>query len=242
MRVDWSARDADGDPVVADLLYSPDGANAWFPVVLGVQLGANPGVQLGANPGAGTDTFEFESAQLPASRGAHGQFAMRASDGMNNTRRRSGSFAFGQSAPPDVHVISPNETDSVPDGATVILHGSAWDIDDQLLPEASVTWTSSRDGAIGTGRLLARRNLSVGTHIITVRGTDSGGLWAERSVTITVTPRVYNNANLDGIGVVNAFDLMIMLSTWGQTGVADIDLNGVVSSSDLAELLQRWGY
>jgi hypothetical protein len=139
-------------------------------------------------------------------------------------------------------VISPNETDSVLDGATVILHGSAWDIDDQLLPEASVTWTSSRDGAIGTGRLLARRNLSVGTHIITVRGTDSGGLWAERSVTITVTPRVYNNANLDGIGVVNAFDLMIMLSTWGQTGVADIDLDGVVSSSDLAELLQRWGY
>ena len=234
MRVDWSARDADGDPVVADLLYSPDGANAWFPVVLGVQIGANPG--------AGTDTFEFESAQLPASRGAHGQFAMRASDGMNNTRRRSGSFAFGQSAPPDVHVISPNETDSVPDGATVILHGSAWDIDDQLLPEASVTWTSSRDGAIGTGRLLARRNLSVGTHIITVRGTDSGGLWAERSVTITVTPRVYNNANLDGIGVVNAFDLMIMLSTWGQGGVADIDLNGVVSSPDLAELVQRWGY
>ena len=234
MRVDWSARDADGDPVVADLLYSPDGANAWFPVVLGVQIGANPG--------AGTDTFEFESAQLPASRGAHGLFAMRASDGMNNTRRRSGSFAFGQSAPPDVHVISPNETDSVLDGATVILHGSAWDIDDQLLPEASVTWTSSRDGAIGTGRLLARRNLSVGTHIITVRGTDSGGLWAERSVTITVTPRVYNNANLDGIGVVNAFDLMIMLSTWGQGGVADIDLNGVVSSPDLAELVQRWGY
>ncbi len=226
IRIEWSARDLDGDALSADILYSQDAGFSWFPLVVGETSGA----------------FEFNSAEIPASRGAHGQFAVRVSDGFNTARRGSGSSLVGNSAPPDVHLLTPNNNDSMPFGASVVLHGSAWDIDDQLLPESSVTWESSLDGAIGVGRLLVRRNLTVGTHVLTVRGTDSGGLYSERSVTVTITPRVCNNANLDGTSVVNAFDLMILLSTWGEGGIADIDLDGTVGAGDLAILLWVWGY
>jgi hypothetical protein len=128
----------------------------------------------------------------------------------------------------------------VPQGATVLLHASAWDIDDQLLGDAAITWTSSRDGALGTGRFLAKRNLSVGAHTITLRGTDSGGLFTEKTITMSVSARNYNNGDFDGDGAVGASDLTIMLSAWGGNGIADMNLDGVVGSEDLADLLARW--
>jgi hypothetical protein len=178
---------------------------------------------------------------VPASEGALGRFAVRVSDGMNIGSAQSPTLRFGASQPPDVHIIGPTANDSVPQGATVLMHGSAWDIEDRLLPESSVTWTSSRDGLLGSGRLLVRRNLTVGTHVLTCRGVDSSGLASERSVTITVTPRLFNNANLDGDGTVAAPDLVILLSEWDRTGVGDLDLDGIVGPRDVAALLQRWG-
>lgn len=240
LRANWSARDLDGDALVADLLYSPDGGHAWFPVAVGIELAGRAGDA--ATGGRATDgSFEFDASDLPASRGAHGRFAVRVSDGLRNARRESNSSFMGVNQPPDVHLLTPNNLQSFAQGSTVILHGSAWDIDEQLLPESSVTWTSSLDGPIGTGRLLARRNLSVGTHVLTVRGTDAGGLFRERSVTVTVTARDYNNGNLNGQGTVAAQDLIFLLSEWGGTGIGDMDLDGVVGASDIANLLQRWG-
>lgn len=226
IRLDWRATDADGDALIADLLYSPDGGAAWLPLRVGETSGS----------------FAFNSSDVPASRGGNARFAVRVSDGMNTTRMGTGSsFAFGNSQPPDVHLLAPNQGDSIAQGSTVVLHGSAWDIDDQLLPESSVTWTSSIDGPIGTGRLLVRRNLSPGQHQITVRGTDSGGLFTEASVTVTVTPRLFNNGNIDGEGVVDATDLVTLLSDWGGHGLADLDLDGVVGPRDVTAMLIRWG-
>ena len=224
VRIEWSARDLDGDALFADLLYSPDGGSAWFPLSLGETTGS----------------FEFDADDVPASRGANARFAVRVSDGMNTARRSSGSSRLGGGHAPDVHVISPNAGEVFAQGATVILHGSAWDMEDQLLRERDVVWTSSLDGTIGEGRLLARRNLSPGTHILTVRGTDAAGMWSERSVTVTVTPRVFNNCNLDGEGAVGAGDLVILLSDWGGHGEGDVDLDGVVGPRDLSILLERW--
>ena len=236
LRATWSARDGDGDRLTADLLYSPDGGQAWFPVAVGIEMQA-----AGAAGAASGHSCAFDAADLPASRGASGRFALRVSDGLGNVRGETNASFMGVNQPPDVHLLAPNNLQSFPQGATVILHGSAWDIDEQLLPEQSVTWTSSLDGPVGSGRLLARRNLSVGTHVLTVRGTDSGGLSSERSVTVTVTPREFNNGNLNGQGTVAAQDLIFLLSEWGGTGIGDMDLDGVVGASDIANLLQRWG-
>ena len=238
VRATWRTSDADGDRVVADLLYSPDGGHAWFPLALGNADGS----------------FEFDTADIPASRGALGRFDLRVSDGLHTARTSAtgagaggdagsggGSWFVGNSQPPDVHLLTPNQSDTVLQGATVILHASAWDIDEQLIPDAQVTWTSSRDGPIGSGRLLSRRNLTSGTHVLTVRGTDSGGLFAERSVTITVQPRIYNNGNIDGEGVVGSTDIVSLLSDWGLTGLGDMDLDGIVGPRDITLLIERWG-
>ena len=225
VRLTWNATDLDGDTLVSDLLYSPDGGNAWLPVAVGVQ---------------GT-TFDFDAADLPASRGANARFRVRVSDGVHTSESEtSGASYFGNSAPPDVHVIGPNTQTTFPAGATVVLHGSAWDIDDQLLPESGLTWTSSRDGALGSGRFVVRRNLTVGTHVVTLRGTDSGGLFTEKTITISVTARVYNNGDFDGNSNVGAEDLAVLLNSWGGNGIADLDLDGVVGPADLSMLLGAW--
>ncbi len=71
-------------------------------------------------------------------------------------------------------------------GATVTLSGTATDPEDGTLSGASLAWTSSRDGALGTGSPLATAALSVGTHTITLVGTDSGGASATAQVTVTI--------------------------------------------------------
>lgn len=226
VRIAWNATDADGDALSADLLYSPDGGNAWIPLKVGDTSGA----------------FTFDASEVPASRGRNARFRVDVSDGMNATDfEMAQSYFLGNSAPPDVHVIGPNTNTTFSQGATVFLHGSAWDIDDQLLPESALVWTSSLDGPVGGGRQLVRRDLSVGTHVITLRGTDSGGLFTEKQITVTIAPRVFNRGDLDGDGLVGASDLSNLLSQWGENGLADLNLDGVVGAPDLAILLSRWG-
>jgi hypothetical protein len=226
VRLSWTVSDADGDATVADLLYSPNGGAAWLPIAVGIA----------------DASFEFDAADLPASKGRDARFRLRVSDGLGSADTvEGGSYFFGNSAPPDVHVIAPNTNTTVPAGATVLLHGSAWDIDDQLLPETGLTWTSNRDGPLGSGRLLPKRDLSVGAHTITLRGTDSGGLFSERTIAVTVTARVFNNADFNGDGAVDASDMTILLSSWGGNGIADINADGIVGSEDLAALLSLWG-
>ena len=222
----WSATDLDGDTLIADLLYSPNGGDAWLPITVGEATGS----------------FSFDSNDLPASIGVQGMFRVRVSDGMNTSEREfEFRLAFGNSQPPDVHVIAPNTTTTFPQGASVILHGSAWDIDDQLLPEGGLAWRSSRDGNLGSGRFLVRRNLTVGAHVITLRGTDSGGLFTERSINLTISARVFNRGDVDGDGIIGATDLAILLSSWNGNGIADLNVDGIIDSIDLAMLLGGWG-
>lgn len=230
VRIAWSASDADGDALTADLLYSPDGGNAWLPL------------KVGHTSSTGGGEFVFDSSEVPASRGRNAKFRVDVSDGMNSTDFEvQQSFAMGNGAPPDVHVIGPNSNTTFRQAATVFLHGSAWDLDDQLLPDGAIEWTSSIDGALGTGRQLVVRDLSVGTHTITLRGTDSGGLFTEKTVTVTITAREFNSGDFDGDGSIGAADLTVLLSEWGGTGLSDFNLDGVVDASDLATLLSRWG-
>ncbi|MFM7051231.1 MAG: hypothetical protein ACKOYN_03730 [Planctomycetota bacterium] len=228
VRASWTAQDPDGDPLVADLLYTPDGAR-WIPVAV-----SQPTAPAGGS-------FEFDAASLPSSRGASARFRIRVRDGMNQGEAETPQgLSFGTGNPPDVHLLTPNAGTTVPFGATVLLHGSAWDLEDQLLPEALVTWSSSRDGALGIGRTLALRDLSVGEHVITLRGTDLDGLYTERVVTLVVAPRVVLTPDITGDGRVNAADVSLLLSAWGYPGPTDIDMNGDTGASDLSLILGDW--
>ena len=73
-------------------------------------------------------------------------------------------------------------------GNTVVFDGSGTDTEDGNLTGASLVWTSSIDGEIGTGSYFTINILSEGTHIITLTATDSQGATGSDSVQIKIIP------------------------------------------------------
>jgi fibronectin type 3 domain-containing protein len=86
---------------------------------------------------------------------------------------------------PSVTINAPANGSSYDEGASVTFVGSANDPEDGSLT-SSITWRSNRDGAIGTGGIVTTTTLAVGTHTITAAVTDSGGLGASASISLTV--------------------------------------------------------
>lgn len=72
-------------------------------------------------------------------------------------------------------------------GATITFTGAGSDAEDGALSGASLTWTSSRDGAIGTGASFTNSSLTVGSHTITLTAKDSKGATGTSSRSITIT-------------------------------------------------------
>jgi beta-lactam-binding protein with PASTA domain len=86
---------------------------------------------------------------------------------------------------PNVAITAPASGTTVVEGTVVNFTGTANDAEDGDLGSALV-WSSSEDGALGTGSAIAT-NLSVGSHTITAAATDSGGLVGSDQITVTVT-------------------------------------------------------
>jgi hypothetical protein len=85
---------------------------------------------------------------------------------------------------PGSAIGSPVNGASFASGTPISFSGSATDAEDGDLT-ASLVWTSSLDGQIGIGGSFSAV-LSSGTHTITTSVSDSGGLTASNSITITV--------------------------------------------------------
>jgi subtilisin family serine protease len=90
-------------------------------------------------------------------------------------------------AAPTATITAPASGASVTKGASVTFTGSGTDAEDGALSGASLVWTSSIDGQIGTGATFATTSLSAGTHTITLRARDSKGATGTTTRTITVT-------------------------------------------------------
>ncbi len=105
-----------------------------------------------------------------------------------------GSFQYaacaGGNTAPTVAITAPTDGSSFDVGELIDLAGTASDTEDGDLT-GDLSWTSSIDGAIGSGGSFST-TLSSGTHTITASVTDSGGL--DGSDTITVTVNVPNTA------------------------------------------------
>lgn len=90
-------------------------------------------------------------------------------------------------AAPTVQISSPANGAAFTSGASVAFSGSASDTEDGTLT-ASLAWSSSLQGSLGTGASFSRSDLVVGTHVIVASVTDSQGASGSASVTITVNP------------------------------------------------------
>ncbi|AHG88114.1 peptidase S8 and S53 subtilisin kexin sedolisin [Gemmatirosa kalamazoonensis] len=106
-------------------------------------------------------------------------------------RLASVSFLGGSTAaintPPTASVTSPPNGASYVQGASVTFTGTGSDAEDGALSGASLVWTSSLDGQIGTGTSFTTSALSAGTHTITLTATDSKGATGTATRTLTVT-------------------------------------------------------
>jgi len=87
---------------------------------------------------------------------------------------------------PSVSISAPPDLSTYTAGDSITFTGSAFDVIDGVM-DATLTWTSSLDGTIGSGRTFATTALSVGTHTITaMSGQNGGGLSGSANISITV--------------------------------------------------------
>lgn len=169
----WDASDADGDPLVSIVQYSHDAGVHWQPVALNVTGGA----------------VTFQTGNLPAS--TDGTLRVLVTDGLNTTSASVGGLIVGTNHPPKVTLRSPIGGTIFPLGANVSLVGSAWDLENDTVPNANMVWSSNLNGYLGSGPIVNTGSgvipqLVTGTHTISLTVTDSQGAVTVKTAQIVV--------------------------------------------------------
>lgn len=72
-------------------------------------------------------------------------------------------------------------------GATLNLRGSASDTEDGVIPNEALSWSSSLDGALGTGPMLQVSHLRPGTHELVLTAKDRAGAEGRAKMSVEVT-------------------------------------------------------
>lgn len=166
-KVTWTASDTDSDKLFFTLQYSPDGSN-WETIEQNV-----------TTPSATVDRTDLSGSDK-------GQFRVLATDGIHTTIAVSKPFSVPDLVP-ILEILSPEDNRTVSVNEVVSLEAYAYDPDSGEVDRSKVKWTSSIDGAVGTGETILVTGLSVGKHTITCTAeNDAGGAPTKASITLTV--------------------------------------------------------
>jgi hypothetical protein len=165
--ITWSATDPDGGALSYSVLYSADNKQTWF--ALATDLTAT--------------TYSLDTSGLPG--GSNAFVRVLATDGVNTGSADVGPFPVANKAPVAA-IEAPLDQAAFAYGENVLLLGEGMDLEEGSLPDSALTWTSSLDGVLGTGKWLERSNLQLGRHVITLTARDGQGSTGSASVTIVV--------------------------------------------------------
>ncbi|MDO8751562.1 MAG: PKD domain-containing protein [Dehalococcoidia bacterium] len=165
--VSWSVIDPDSASHTFHVHYSTNGA-AWHSLASSL----------------GKSSLKVNLDALPGS-GGTSRIRVIASDGVNSGQAVSPPFTVGPKLP-EAMVQFPKNGALFAQQQMVVLQGQGYDVDDGFLEGASLQWTSTKDGNLGTGAELPVATLSTGVHVITLKATDSQANQAQDSVTIYV--------------------------------------------------------
>ncbi|HEY0637054.1 MAG TPA: DUF1194 domain-containing protein [Pseudonocardiaceae bacterium] len=164
----WTGADMDGDAVHYTVLYSGDDGASWDTLTVNTDA----------------TTLTVPRSDLVASTTA--RLRVIASDGVHTSGVTSNRFTVGNNAPV-VAIDAPANDTLFSSVQEVQFVAAAFDKEDGVLADTSLSWTSDLDGLLGTGTELNRNaaTLREGTHVVTLTGTDQAG------ATTTATVRIH---------------------------------------------------
>lgn len=195
-------------------------------------------------PGAGSHVLYPETFATGLSEGVH-TVMVRATAG-SVVVERSATFTVANSAP-IATIDQPTSGSSYCAGELVTLRGSSFDINQiSGLPNSAYAWTSNINGSLGTDATRSTSSLSAGTHTITLRVTDNGGLWDEDSISLTIlSPSHPSCVDLSPSAVINspANGYIVYADTYdGSYWVKQVTFTGTISDPEdaISALSVEW--
>ncbi len=166
----------EGDPIVVDWKgYDPDKDTLTFDVSFVYPDGRE------VLAAAEVDGLQAKIAADRVPGGDDVTVRIRATDGFRVSVDEMSGLSLSNQAP-QVVILAPVVDETFEAGAAVALVATSRDLEDET---AQVTWTSDKDGFLGSGDELTLE-LSAGVHQITATATDSAGGENTMSVAITV--------------------------------------------------------
>jgi len=169
--ISWSGSDPDNQPLEYTVLYSKDNKVSWQPLAVRTQ----------------ETTLTVDSAALPG--GTQAFIRVIANDGVNTGYADVGPLSVPDKAP-TASILSPGPDATYATGQAVPLEAEGTDLEDDQLPDDAFSWSSDKDGQLGTGPLYHALNLSVGTHTITLAVEDSKGHTTTETTTVNIVSDV----------------------------------------------------
>jgi hypothetical protein len=168
--ITWSASDPDGDALKYIVEYNPNPADAnseWLVLAADIT----------------TLQWQDDFGTLPGTKS--GLIRVTATDGIRSTVAQSQSFSVSFKAPLVFIDALPNGN-VFKLGSEIFLSGEAEDLQDGILDDQNLVWSSNISGTLGSGNEIVVTKLPAGDHTITLKATNSAGLTATQTISIKV--------------------------------------------------------